>query len=107
MSVENHNGSFQTSQDIIDQNNTDAERVGFSVCVYQRISDELTSLVQDDEYMGCMGPDGRVKFTEIISLMQLSVDIGKQIINNILLEQQRDTNAEDRVPDYSMGVIIS
>jgi hypothetical protein len=35
------------------------------------------------------------------------VDIGKQIINNILLEQQRDTNAEDRVPDYSMGVIIS
>ena len=104
----NHDGSFQTLREITDQNNTDSERFGFMVCMYQRVSDELTSLVQDDEYMGCMGPDGRVKFTEIISLMQLIVDIGKKIINNIL-EQQRDNNnnADDRVPDYSMGVIIS
>ena len=85
MSVVNSNdGSVQTPSEIIHLNNTDTEKIGFMVCIYQRISDELMVLVRDDSYMECMGPEGRVKFTEIISLMQMMVDMGTKYINDVL-----------------------
>ena len=78
----NNDRSFQTPSEIIDQNNTDTERLSFMLCVWKRVSDELTVLVMDDAFMECMGPEGRVKFAEIISLMQFIVDIGTKHLNS-------------------------
>lgn len=96
MSIMNADGSLPTAREIIDHNNTVTDRFGFVISVYQRVSDELTDLARDDVFMGCMGSDGDVKFAEITSLMNLMVDIGKKIVEDIL-DQPSDSDVNDTV----------
>jgi hypothetical protein len=96
MSIMNADGSLPTAREIIDHNVTVTDRFGFVICVYQRVSDELTDLTRDDGFMKCMGSEGEVKFAEITSLMNLMVDIGKKIVDDIL-EQQNESDVNDMV----------
>jgi hypothetical protein len=76
----NENGSIQTESDIVDRCHSDLGGVKFVLDVYCGVVSNLSELMQDEHFMGSMGPNGPLFFSStIVSLDAVQKEFVKMV----------------------------